>query len=216
MSRLRSNRVELAKLRRRRALIRRGVDLLTRKKEALMEDFTGSLRHAHESRRGVEETLERAVRALAAALSAEPSDEVMSAALTSESALSIEIATERKWGALLPELVWFNPHRSPLRRGSAPGTRSPTVDEAAARFEVALEAMAKAGVAEARAMTLGRAYRKTSRMLNMLETVVRPQVESDIALIVSRLEEREREEQFRMKRFKRLRGAAGGSAPSTQ
>jgi V/A-type H+-transporting ATPase subunit D len=80
------------------------------------------------------------------------------------------------------------------------------VDETARRFETVLELILRSVTVEMRLKKLGREIKRVTRRINALNEVVIPSLGREVRKIRQVLEEREREDLFRMKRFK-ARGA---------
>ena len=79
---------------------------------------------------------------------------------------------------------------------------SPYIDEAADGYSALIEKIVKAAEMEATLKRLLEEIEATKRRVNALEFVVIPQMEEAKVFIQLRLEEMEREETFRLKRFK--------------
>ena len=79
-------------------------------------------------------------------------------------------------------------------------------DRAARGFETALDAIVDTAPLQVRIRRLGAELQRTTRRINTLEQRVITQLQQEIAGIELRLQERDREEQFRLKRFKRRVG----------
>jgi len=79
---------------------------------------------------------------------------------------------------------------------------SPYIDEAADSFGSLIERMVKAAEMEATLKRLLAEIEATKRRVNALEFKVIPELEEARVFIQLRLEEMEREETFRLKRFK--------------
>ena len=79
---------------------------------------------------------------------------------------------------------------------------SPYIDEAAESFGNLIERMVKAAEMEATLKRLLAEIEATKRRVNALEFKVIPELEEARVFIQLRLEEMEREETFRLKRFK--------------
>ncbi len=93
-------------------------------------------------------------------------------------------------------------------RGYNPATTPVLVEETAEAFERILTQALQIAVHETRLRRLGEEIRRTSSRVNALEQVLIPGLRLDAAEIAGVLEERSREETFRLKRLKR-RGREG-------
>ena len=92
-------------------------------------------------------------------------------------------------------------------RGYSATGSSAHIDLTAQRFEAELELILRIAAYEVRLRRLSEEIGTTTRRVNALETVVIPRLAIQIRLIHSRLEERERQDRFRLKRFKERRAA---------
>ncbi|MBI2264393.1 MAG: V-type ATP synthase subunit D [Armatimonadetes bacterium] len=202
------NRLELLRLRKRQELVGKGISILTSKRDALLSEFRKVVLTAVEARKAFDEKLLQGERTLSVARAFEPYDSLLSQSLAAQRRLAFNFRTEYTWGVRISTVDFPDARRGPFDRGSAPGWRSPAVDESALCFEDAINLLVKCAVAEHRLSRVGDAVRKTSRRLNALEQKVLPQIQRTIEAILSGLEEKEREESFRLKRYKTLRDRA--------
>ncbi len=199
------NRIELIRLRRRRELVIQGIGILTNKRDALMKEFTVTIKRVHERRKILDELMNAAIRSLLAARSSETDQSLASVALASQRDISFEMPFKNVWGVKIPEIIFPNVKREPFSRGSAPGYRGIAVDESAGKFEEVINALAKSAVEEFTAFEVGGAVKRTTRRVNALEGKIKPGLEKHIGSIRTRLEEMEMEDRFRLKRYKKLR-----------
>ena len=111
------------------------------------------------------------------------------------------------------KISWGYPYLSSRRRGSPVpcsngGTGLPAVsgriDEVAERYEQALDLVILLAETETALQRLGGEIRMTRRRVNALEQVVIPGLEKQARYIEATIEEREREDIFRLKRVKRI------------
>ena len=82
------------------------------------------------------------------------------------------------------------------------GDTSVALDEAAARFREVLDRIPALSEAMTAVWRLARELQKTQRRVNALQHIFIPEYETTVAFIEGVLEEREREETFRLKRLK--------------
>ena len=95
-------------------------------------------------------------------------------------------------------------HKSPLPAGpllSPVGTPAYTL-EASRAFRRYAEALIRVANTETRLKKIGEEIKKTTRRVNALEQVVIPGIRAQIRFIQQVLEQREREDTFRLKRIK--------------
>jgi V/A-type H+-transporting ATPase subunit D len=82
------------------------------------------------------------------------------------------------------------------------GDTSVTLDEASAAFKAVLDMIPKLSQLVTAVFRLANELRKTQRRVNALQHIFIPEYEETVAFIVSTLEERDREETFRLKLLK--------------
>jgi len=199
-------RAELLRARRLLDRVERGAALLRRKREALVRALVPLARPAAEARRAIAET---ATAAYAAELEALAAGGVADVAATGwpPRTLDVELELERVWGIAVPT-VRAPPAvaRDLAGRGTAPTSTSPASFDAANRFEALIGQLLDAIAREARVRALGDALARTSRQLHALEQRVEPELAGQIASTRRALDERDREDQTRLRN---LRGKAG-------
>jgi V/A-type H+-transporting ATPase subunit D len=95
--------------------------------------------------------------------------------------------------------------RTPAGRGRAVDASGPVLELAAERFEEVLTIAVRVATLEARVRRLAREIRRTSSRVTALRTRVIPRLEAEVAATALALEQREREDRFRLKRVKASR-----------
>jgi V/A-type H+-transporting ATPase subunit D len=93
-------------------------------------------------------------------------------------------------------------HGKPPETPYGLGDTTVSLDEAAARFRRVLSEVPTLTETMTTVWRLARELQKTQRRVNALQYIFIPQYEETVAFIESTLEEREREETFRLKRLK--------------
>ncbi len=201
-----ATRSNLVRLRRRREQVARGAALLRRKRESLVAELFARAKPAVDSRRAIEESAAVAYAALVEALAAASSDELRALGLPPRE-LRVDLVPRDVWGIRgvqlgeKPALV-----RSFAARGVAPGPGDAAATVAADRFERLLEQLLAAAPEELFMRRIGSALARVTRLVNTLEQRVAAGIERDASSMRRTLEEREREEHLRLKRF--VRGAS--------
>ncbi|HEU4734735.1 MAG TPA: V-type ATP synthase subunit D [Kofleriaceae bacterium] len=197
-----------AELLRARHLLERvdhGAGLLRKKREALVRALVPLARPAAEARRAIAETAAAAYRAELDALAVDGAGNVAATGWPPR-AIEVELDIDRMWGAAVPLLrelpAW---ERGLAARGTAPGPTGPALVEAASRFEALLGQLLDAVGREARVRAVGAALSRASRQLHTLEQRVAPELAARIAGATRALDERDREDQTRLRN---LRGKA--------
>ena len=93
-------------------------------------------------------------------------------------------------------------------RGADPGPTSVPTIEAAEAFETLVQLLLEAAPRDMLLRTLGRSVAQTSRQVRALERRVEPALASAVTRMTSLLDEREREEHTRLRRFVHRHGAS--------
>jgi len=190
-----------------------GAKLLQGKRDALMKEFLATVDTVIASRHELAELCRAAMSALNAAKAFAGEHVLESAAFGARRSLPIEVRDKRVWGISVPEIELRDLVRAYDARGYDPLTAPVLVDETAEAFERVLDQALKIAVQETRLRRLGEEIRTTSARVNALEQVLLPGLRRDVARIGAALEERAREETFRLKRLKK-KARAEPAAPS--
>lgn len=195
-------RMNLLLLKRRIEVVQRGLTLLRSKREALVREFFAVMDRLVESRGQMESVIGQALSSLTLALSMEGRASLRSAGYAARRTLSIELTERNVWGVRFPEVHYAPVIRAFDARGYAISGVSAHIDETARRFEQVLELILRNVSVELRLKKLGSETKKVTRRINALNEVMIPALTREIRNIRQTLEEREREDLFRMKRFK--------------
>jgi V/A-type H+-transporting ATPase subunit D len=181
---------------------RKGLDLLRSKREALVREFFSAMDSVVASRDLLRRMMEGAMNSLAVALGLDGRAAVQSAAFAAQRDIPVELVEKNIWGVKFPEIRHRSVIRSADARGYAVTGVSSYTNTAARDFEKALDQVLKIISVEMRLKRLGGEIKKTTRRINALTEIVLPDLKFQIRAIRYALEEREREDIFRMKRFK--------------
>ena len=184
-------------------LARDGAELLRNKRDALMQEFMELLRPLLAEREQLAETSQHAFRSLIMAQALDGAEAINSVALATARDITVEVDKEKIWGIGIPDVRTVDGFvRGPLERGYAITHTSARIDETAEAFEQVLEAVVRMAPTEVKLKRLGGEIRKTTRRVNALEEMIIPRYDNQIKYIQRTLEEREREDIFRLKRIK--------------
>jgi len=181
---------------------RKGLDLLRSKREALVREFFSAMDTVVASRDLLRRMMEGAMNSLAVALGLDGRAVVESAAFAARRDIPFELVERNVWGVTFPEIQCRSVVRSADARGYAVPSVSGYTNTAARDFEKVLDQILKIISVEMRLKKIGEEIKKTTRRINALTEIVLPELRYQIRTIRFALEEREREETFRMKRFK--------------
>ncbi|HEX8042472.1 MAG TPA: V-type ATP synthase subunit D, partial [Candidatus Deferrimicrobium sp.] len=116
--------------------------------------------------------------------------------------IPVSISERSVWGIRVPEIRWQGIVRSADARGYSVAGVASSTQSAAREFEKALEAVLEVVAVETRFKKIGAEIGKSTRRINVLNEVILPEIRAGKRAILLALEERERENVFRMKRFK--------------
>jgi len=178
---------------------REGYEILDRKREVLTSEL---IRVAHEAdmlQQEVWKLLDGAYHALERAQLTMGSDRVEWAALAANKTVDVHIKLRGIMGVAIPVIEASGEPQKMLY--SLSGTNA-SLDEASAAFREVLIRTPQLSMLVTTVWRLAGELRKTQRRVNALQHIFIPAYEETVAFIVSSLEEREREETFRLKWLK--------------
>jgi V/A-type H+-transporting ATPase subunit D len=180
-----------------------GVDLLRRKRDALVADFFKIVRESLAARERLSAACKDAYIMLTLAKAWEGREALEAAALPAHRDILLDIEIRNVWGTKIPEVSVTNTRRSILERGQNPVATSARTIESTGNFEEVLAAILAVAATEIKLRKIGEEIRKTTRRVNALEQVVIPRLRMETRYIASVLEQRAREDVFRLKRIKK-------------
>ena len=197
-----ATRSELLELKKQIKLSTTGHRLLKMKRDSLIAEFFNILDKAKGIRTGIQDKYDRAMERLSIAKAIEGTIGVKSAAFAALENPEMELTTKNIMGIVVPEIESRSVKKRIDERGYGIIGTSSRIDEAAEAFEDLVEDIVLAAEIETTMRRLLDEIEKTRRRVNALEFRVIPNLESQEAFIRLRLEELERENIFRLKRFK--------------
>jgi V/A-type H+-transporting ATPase subunit D len=181
-------------------LAQRGVDLLKRKRDALISEFFGLVKESLSARRTLTLASREAYFSLFLANAWDGPEAVESLSLASNTELEVEVEVENIYGVRVPQVQ--SPEFSSELPFSPIIAGTSTLD-AAAQFRKLTEAIIRVAATETRLRRIGEEIKKTSRRVNALEQVVIPGIGLEIQQIRSVLDQRALEEVTVLKRIKK-------------
>ena len=185
---------------------------MKRKRDALVADFFNIVRRALAARQRLTKTAEEAYTLLALAKAVEGREVLESAALADPRRLEVNIETKNIWGTRIPTISTNDVRRTILARGQDPVAVTARTVESADHFEEVVAAILEVASTEVTLRKIGEEIKKTTRRVNALEQVVIPRIRGEIRYIRDVLEQRAREDVFRLKRIKKkLEAKAAGA-----
>ncbi len=178
---------------------REGYEILDRKREVLTTELVRVAHEADVIQKEVWKLLETAYRALEKARLTLGSDHVEWAALAANKTVDIHLKLRGIMGVAIPVIEARG--EPPKMLYSLSGTNA-ALDEASAAFREVIIKTPQLSMLVTTVWRLAGELRKTQRRVNALQHIFIPEYEQTVAFIVSSLEEREREEIFRLKWLK--------------
>src|SRR5881398_1390715 len=196
----RPTRMELIALRKRKKIAERGGELLRKKLDALMIEFFQFARELTALRAKTQDILSRTYLRFAEAQILMGATRLEETSLTAQDRFDVDATTRNVIGVSIPDVeVKVRPLEGyPY---SMIGS-SAKLDEAVALMTEAVKNVVELSAAEAAIRRLAEAISATKRRVNSLENIVVPRIENTIRYIEMSLQERSREDFFRLKRIK--------------
>ena len=188
-------------------LARQGADLLKGKREALVREFLTELKRFTAERDAMRKAIAAAIQALMRAMAVDGPEAVRSVAIAARRPVEIETAERNIWGTRVVDVV--NGYAAQPAAGHRYGAigASARIEDTAERFDEALEAIIRVAPLDRKMKRLAEEIRKTTRRVNALEQRLLPGLQEQVTYIRGVLDQREREDVFRLKRLKRKRSA---------
>ncbi|HEY5983863.1 MAG TPA: V-type ATP synthase subunit D [Anaerolineales bacterium] len=187
---------------------REGYEILDRKREVLTTELVRVAHEAESVQKEVWSLLARAYAALRRARVTLGRDRVEWAALAANKTVDVHLKFRGTMGVALPVIKASG---APYEMLYSPGDTNAALDEASALFREVLLRMPQLSMLETAVWRLAGELRKTQRRVNALQHIFIPNYEATVAFIISSLEEREREETFRLKWLKTKMGRTTSS-----
>ena len=199
---IKPTRSELIKLKARIKQTKNGYKLLKMKREGLFHEFRTLLSEMIEAKRDLTAAYRLAKTRIDLANAIEGGLAVRAAAIANSAHPEVEVERRNIMGVVVPSVSGTNLKSTFAERGIGFIGSSPYIDEASDSFSELIEKIVKASEMEATLKRLLAEIEATKRRVNALEFKVIPELEEAKVFIQLRLEEMEREETFRLKRFK--------------
>ncbi|UCF30376.1 MAG: V-type ATP synthase subunit D [bacterium] len=201
-----ATRMNLLVHRGRLSLARDGVELLKSKREALIKDFFRIVDTIVHSRDEMARDVQRSMILAGLAKAFSGAHMVRAASLSAREDISIRTREMNIWGIRIPEVEFQAMRRTPDARGMLPVDTPSYILEAAESYEQLLERLLRVASHEIRLKRLGEEIRKVSRRINALEQSLIPSLTRQIRMMLETLQEREREDIYRLKHIKNRMG----------
>lgn len=205
-----ATRMALLAGRSRLALARQGHDLLEQKRDALLREFYRDVRTVVAAHEELEAAAGAARLALDSAHVWLGGEGVGAAAAAAAGEVAVEVESVMVMGVAVPAVAPRDLVRRPEARDRSPLASGPSLELVAERFEEVLTIAIRVATMEARVRRLAREIRRTSSRVNALRTRVIPALVEETRSIELGLEQREREDRFRLKHVKAARAVRRG------
>ncbi|MAD55156.1 MAG: V-type ATP synthase subunit D [Euryarchaeota archaeon] len=199
---IKPTRSELIKLKGRIKQTKNGYKLLKMKRDGLFHEFRTLLAEMIEAKRDLTAAYRLAKTRIDLANAIEGGLAVRAAAIANSAHPEVEVERRNIMGVVVPSVSGSNLKSTFAERGIGFIGSSPYIDEASDSFSELIEKIVRASEMEATLKRLLAEIEATKRRVNALEFKVIPELEEAKVFIQLRLEEMEREETFRLKRFK--------------
>ena len=204
MEEVRPTRSELLERKVQITLAEQGMDLLKQKRDALLIEFMSVMDETLRLSNDLQRTTNEAQYSLAIAKAVDGVVSVRSAAFATRGEITIDMTGTKIMGISVPVVTkGDSPLRTSFTRGYAITGVSSRIDETADKFERILDVIIEYADIETRLKRLGEEIQKTNRRVNALEQITVPALKEQVSYIRQALDERAREELFRLKKVKR-------------
>jgi V/A-type H+-transporting ATPase subunit D len=204
MEEVRPTRSELLERRGQIQLAQQGMDLLKQKRDALLIEFMSVMDETLRLSGMLQKATAEAQYSLAVAKSVDGNVSVRSVAMATKGEVSVDMTGTKIMGVPVPVVTkGESPVRSSFTRGYSITGVSSRIDESADKFEHILDVIIEYADIETRLKRLGEEIQKTNRRVNALEQITVPSLREQVAYIRQTLDERAREDLFRLKKVKK-------------
>jgi V/A-type H+-transporting ATPase subunit D len=200
------NRTTLLQLKEKVRTVGESLAILQARRQALVAELLQTARPFLRSRQALRVRYAEALDALATTRALEGEAVVGGMAEVTQREFPVELVERNILGVRYREIRANAPVRRPVEERNYDFYRSTAhAEEAIDRFEQLAEAMLPLAAFEHKVKRLGEEIVRLSRKTRVLEERVQPQLRREIKGIAMYIAEREREEYFRLKRFKQRR-----------
>jgi V/A-type H+-transporting ATPase subunit D len=204
MEEVRPTRSELLERRAQIQLAQQGMDLLKQKRDALLIEFMSVMDETLRLSGMLQKATSEAQYSLAVAKSVDGNVAVRSVSMATKGDVSVDMTGTKIMGISVPVVTkGESPMRSSFTRGYSITGVSSRIDETADKFEKILDVIIEYADIETRLKRLGEEIQKTNRRVNALEQITVPSLREQVNYIRQTLDERAREDLFRLKKVKK-------------
>lgn len=204
MEQVHPTRMELMKKRSQIVLAEQGRDLLKEKMEALIQEFFKIMVNFSESREGLEQLAIEADIALLVAQAVDDPVAVKSASYATKRQIMVDISGKNIMGVPVPVIQKKSVALNVMQRGYGLIGTSSRINEAAEKFEAEMDMIIRLAETETTLRRIGNEIQMNRRRVNALDQIIIPELKEQAKYIRFSIEEREREDLFRLKKVKKL------------
>jgi V/A-type H+/Na+-transporting ATPase subunit D len=204
MEQVNPTRMELLKKKTQIRLAEQGKDLLRQKMDALIREFFRIMTTVSRSRDELEEVAEDAGRALIIAQAVDDSIALKSASFATKRHVVLDIHGKNIMGVPVPVIEKKSMVQNVLDRGYSITGVSGRIDEVAEKFEIELDLITGLAETETALRRLGEEIQMNRRRVNALEQVLIPELKRQAKYVRITIDEREREDLYRLKKVKKI------------
>jgi V/A-type H+-transporting ATPase subunit D len=204
MEEVRPTRAELLDRKQQITLAQQGMDLLKQKRDALLIEFMSVMDETLRLSESLQRNVSEGQYALAVSKAVDGTVALRSAGLATKGEVVVEMSGAKIMGVAIPVVTkGQSPIKNAFTRGYSVTGVSSRVDETADKFERILDVIIEYADIETRLKRLGEEINKTNRRVNALEQVTVPALREQVTYIRQTLDERAREDLFRLKKVKK-------------
>lgn len=204
MEQVNPTRMELIRKRAQIKLAEQGRDLLREKMDALIQEFFRIMGSVSRSREELEAVAETAFRSLVIAQAVDDPVTLRSVSFTTRKQIALDISGKNIMGVPVPIIEKKRFSLPSIERGYSILGVSGRIDETAERFESEIDLIIGLAETETALRRLGHEIQMNRRRVNALEQVLIPELKRQAKYIKITIEEREREDLFRLKKVKKI------------
>ncbi|KQC09424.1 MAG: ATPase [Methanolinea sp. SDB] len=204
MEQVNPTRMEMIKKRAQIKLAEQGRDLLREKMDALIQEFFRIMESVSDSRERLERIADSAYRSLLIAQAVDDPVTLKSASFATKRHIALDIRGKNVMGVAVPIIERERFSLTVMDRGYSPIGVSGRIDEATEKFESEIDLIIALAETETALRRLGEEIQMNRRRVNALEQVLIPELKRQAKYIKITIEEREREDLYRLKKVKRI------------
>lgn len=204
MEQVNPTRMELIKKNGQIKMAEQGRDLLRQKMDVLVREFFLVMESFSKSRDELETVANDAQSSLLMAQAVDDSIALKSAAFATRKTILLEIREKNVMGVSVPVIEKKRASKTILERGYGVIGTSGRIDETAEKFEAELDMLIDLAEKETAMRRIGSEIRMNRRRVNALEQMLIPELKRQSKYIKMAIEEREREDLFRLKKVKKI------------